>query len=136
MSLTAVIADDEESPLVMQRAFLSRKGYTIVAEKNHGGNLVELAVRHQPNLLLTDNNMPQEEGIQAVTELRAQGYTLPIVINSGKPFELTDTDHSWTPVEEQGYHPKLDVHLIAKPYGLADLERSIVRATSASIQTA
>jgi len=48
-----------------------------ILEAGDGLELIELVHQHQPDLVLSDWNMPNLTGIEALTRLREQGETVP-----------------------------------------------------------
>lgn len=47
-------------------------GFSVVAEAGNGGEAVDLAMVHRPEIILMDISMPSKNGIQIITELRSQ----------------------------------------------------------------
>jgi two-component system NarL family response regulator len=72
-SIRILLADDH---LVMRqglRELLGRQaGLTIVAEASNGHEAVELFRKHRPDILLTDIEMPQMDGITALAAIRTE----------------------------------------------------------------
>ncbi|KMN84082.1 LytR/AlgR family response regulator transcription factor, partial [Chromobacterium violaceum] len=70
-TLTALIADDERLMREQLRAALERvwPELEIVAEARDGGQAVELARAHRPDLAFLDITMPVQSGIAAAMEL-------------------------------------------------------------------
>lgn len=76
-----LIADDEPITRTLVRLLLERDGYAVV-EATTGRQAVDLAIRHQPELIVMDLNMPQMDGYDAISELRRiPGFAdTPIVV--------------------------------------------------------
>lgn len=74
-AIRVVIADDLKLQRQMVKAsFASEDRFRIVGEAATGAELVEVAKREKPDLVLTDLNMPVLDGAQAV---RILSFTLP-----------------------------------------------------------
>ncbi|MFA5100606.1 MAG: type II/IV secretion system protein [Candidatus Omnitrophota bacterium] len=76
-----LIADDEEDILKILEKRLTDSGYAVTKAVN-GKEAVELAVKDQPDLIITDAMMPVMDGFEAVKMLRARLQTagIPIIM--------------------------------------------------------
>lgn len=78
--IRVVIADDVLSMrLLLRRILLPSEGFEIVAEAEQGEQLVELVRRNQPDLVVTDVDMPVMDGLEATRKIVAQS-PVPIVV--------------------------------------------------------
>lgn len=82
---TVLVADDSETILLLMRTRLELAGYEVQTAAD-GQEVTEL-VRgghpdHLPDLLLLDAMMPRKSGIDALRELRAEGFQTPALIVS------------------------------------------------------
>ena len=59
-----------------------------IIEANDGLELIDLVYAHQPDLVLSDWNMPNLTGIEALERLRAQGETVPFGFVTSEGSEL------------------------------------------------
>jgi two-component system response regulator MprA len=78
-----LVADDSETILLLLRTRLEMEGHEV--ETAADGQQVMDAVRAaaaQPDLLLLDAMMPRVSGIDALRELRAEGFDMPALIVS------------------------------------------------------
>jgi two-component system, OmpR family, alkaline phosphatase synthesis response regulator PhoP len=66
-----LIADDEPDILEIIQFNLQAEGYEVVSAKN-GDEAIELAKKHQPNLIILDIMMPGKNGIDVCNILRMQ----------------------------------------------------------------
>ena len=64
-----LIAEDNDDSRVMLRVFLESHNYFVVEARN-GEEAVRLAEREKPDLILMDLNMPEMDGISAVSLIR------------------------------------------------------------------
>ena len=103
--LTALIADDERLMREQLRAALERvwPELDIVAEARDGGQAVELAREHRPDLAFLDITMPVQSGIAAAMELDG---LCPVVFVTAydqyaiQAFEEGAIDYLLKPVED------------------------------------
>lgn len=93
MPLVALVVDD--SMLIRHTVcrFLEERGFSVVSASN-GLDAMELLKRVQPDLVVTDMQMPKMSGSELISALRSQPSTarLPIVIVAGRQsgFEKTE----------------------------------------------
>ena len=80
----ALIADDEDEVRRLVAEILAEVGFDTVAARD-GLELLELAARHQPHLIVADVMMPKMDGYTAVARLRGQPATagIPIIMLTG-----------------------------------------------------
>jgi two-component system alkaline phosphatase synthesis response regulator PhoP len=65
-----VIADDEPDILEMMEYNLSKEGYTVYCASN-GKEALEMVEEHKPVMVLLDIMMPEKDGVEVCTLLRA-----------------------------------------------------------------
>ncbi len=82
--LLALIADDEDEVRRLVGEVLAEVGFDTVTARD-GLELLELAARHQPHLIVADVMMPKMDGYTAVARLRGQPATarIPIIMLTG-----------------------------------------------------
>lgn len=68
---TVLIADDDRNTRLLVRTVLAHAGHTVLEAKD-GSEALELAVTHQPQLILLDLSMPSMSGPEFLRALRAQ----------------------------------------------------------------
>lgn len=80
---TILCVDDEPTQLTLLRLALSRVGYNIL-EAADGQTGVQLAIEHQPNLIIMDLMMPGMDGATAIWHLKQNAATqhIPILVLS------------------------------------------------------
>ena len=79
-----LIADDQRLFAEALEAILSTDGrITVVARAADGGCAVELALEHQPDVVLMDIAMPVLDGFAATEQIRAQVPDARVIILSG-----------------------------------------------------
>jgi two-component system, OmpR family, response regulator len=80
---TVLVADDSETILLLMRTRLELAGYEVLTAAD-GQEVTELMRNGQPlpDLLLLDAMMPRKSGIDALRELRAEGFETPALIVS------------------------------------------------------
>ncbi|MFY9932360.1 MAG: response regulator transcription factor [Streptosporangiaceae bacterium] len=81
MSISVLLADDQ--PL-LRRGFRmileTEDDLTVVAEAGHGGEAVELARQHHPDVVLMDIRMPGTDGIEATRQIAAAGNQVRVLV--------------------------------------------------------
>ena len=83
MDRTIVIADDEYSARKMLRMHLEQlEGYTIVGEASNGQKALELFRNLQPDILITDIQMPIMNGLDLVEAVRKEKEDQIVIILS------------------------------------------------------
>jgi len=93
MSLVALVVDD--SMLIRHTVcrFLEERGFSVESATN-GLEALEVLKRVQPDMIVTDMQMPKMSGSELITALKSQPSTakIPIVIVAGKQsgFEQTE----------------------------------------------
>lgn len=80
---TILIVDDHGDTRDVFRYFLERNGYRVLQAED-GPPVLDLARKHQPNLIFLDIAMPRLDGISVARQLRADPDTFltPIVVLS------------------------------------------------------
>jgi DNA-binding NarL/FixJ family response regulator len=81
VSISVLLADDQ--PL-LRRGFRmileTEDDLTVVAEAGHGGEAVELARQHHPDVVLMDIRMPGTDGIEATRQIAAAGSQVRVLV--------------------------------------------------------
>ena len=80
----ALIVDDESHVRTFVRLLLREVGIEECWEAADGAAALDLVVRHQPQLLLLDVNMPQMNGIELLGRLREAQSDIPVIIVSAQ----------------------------------------------------
>ena len=86
-----LLADDEPNNLKDLFDVLYKENYDILLASN-GREAVELALRHKPNAIIMDWDMPVMNGLDAVMILRSNHETklIPVIMATGKMVTTTD----------------------------------------------
>jgi len=122
MGKRILVIDDEETLLELIANVLSLKDYDISTHSSVG-NIVQLAIDHNPDLIIMDHLMPEKNGDELCHELKSDGRTkhIPVIMSTAqallkeptggdplfirpddfliKPYELdelTEKVHEWT----------------------------------------
>jgi two-component system, NtrC family, response regulator AtoC len=74
-----LIVDDDKDTQAQLREILSREGYDIDTAAN-GQAALEVATRRAPDLVMSDINMPELDGLSLLGELRSRGYDMPVIL--------------------------------------------------------
>ena len=80
---TVLCVDDEPTQLMLLRLALSRAGYDVL-EASDGQMGVEMAAKHQPDLIIMDLMMPKMDGATAIWHIKQNDATeqIPIILLS------------------------------------------------------
>jgi len=76
---TVLLTDDNEDMQELVQLVLKRAGYGLITATD-GVKAVEAALKHKPDLILMDLNMPNMNGFEATRQLRQKGFANPIVV--------------------------------------------------------
>jgi CheY-like chemotaxis protein len=79
-----LIADDDEVVRGSLVAVLRSEGYE-VDEASNGIEAVSLALKHKPDLVLLDLNMPHADGWSAFNQLDRLSPLLPVIVITARP---------------------------------------------------
>jgi EAL domain-containing protein (putative c-di-GMP-specific phosphodiesterase class I)/FixJ family two-component response regulator len=81
--ITVLIVDDTQYNLLLLSVMLSNQGYEVLSTTN-GMSAIDLAITHQPNLILLDIKMPEMDGYEVCTKLKNNFLTkeIPIIFIS------------------------------------------------------
>jgi two-component system, response regulator PdtaR len=113
------VADDEPDMRDYFERMLPRMGHQVVSVAENGRQLVEHCLALRPDLVITDINMPELDGI-AAAEVIFKQCPIPVILVSGyhdrELIERAEADHI------QAY--------LTKPIKKADLEPSIALAVA------
>jgi two-component system cell cycle response regulator DivK len=66
---TILVADDKPSNRELIRVILESSGHQVI-EASNGREAVDLALEHEPDLLLLDLQMPELDGFNVLSEVR------------------------------------------------------------------
>ena len=118
-----LVADDSETILLLMRTRLEMAGYEVETAAD-GQEVMDALHRESENggldILLLDAMMPRKSGIDALRELRAEGFETPVLIVSAHQDE--EDAEAPTGVEVSGY--------VAKPIDFEALFKTIAELTS------
>jgi len=76
---TILIVEDNEKNMKLARDILRAKGYAVLEAVN-GLDGVALALQHRPDLVLMDIQLPDINGIEAFTRIRADATTAQVPV--------------------------------------------------------
>ncbi|MEO6625135.1 MAG: response regulator, partial [Burkholderiaceae bacterium] len=76
---TILIVEDNEKNMKLARDVLQAKGYTTLEAVN-GEDGVRLALQHIPDMVLMDIQLPDINGVEAFTRIRANAATAAVPV--------------------------------------------------------
>ncbi|HKR59877.1 MAG TPA: response regulator [Pyrinomonadaceae bacterium] len=69
-NLTVLVVEDNDDARYLMRLELERLGY-LVNEADNGVKAVEIALREHPDIILMDLTLPEMDGLEATSRIRA-----------------------------------------------------------------
>lgn len=92
---TILIADDETHILNVLSIKLTNAGFNVLLAED-GTQALEMATAHQPDLIITDYQMPHLSGIELCTRLQADAGTcgIPVVMLTARGFAINDAERA------------------------------------------
>jgi len=114
-ALRVVIADDEADIRSTLVDVLSRRGCTVTSVATASALTAHLSsLRDAPDILVMDNNLPDQQGFQLIPEITKMYPSLRIILASGLPPDL-----------EPGFSLPEHVQVLNKPFSFVDIVRML-----------
>ncbi len=90
---TILVVDDENYIVHVVSLKLKNAGYTVIAARD-GEEGYHIALEEQPDLIITDYQMPYMTGIEMCEKLRQHDETsnIPIMLLTARGLSISDTD--------------------------------------------
>lgn len=87
---TILIADDEIAILHVITIKLKKAGYNVLGASN-GIEALDTAIKHKPDLIITDYNMPGLSGLELCSKIRHNSETkdIPAIMLTSHSFEIS-----------------------------------------------
>ncbi len=122
---TILIVEDNEKNMKLARDILQAKGYATLEAVN-GEDGVRLALAHLPDLVLMDIQLPDINGIEAFTRIRANADTkaIPVVAFTA----------SVTPLDRNRITGAGFDDFIGKPINLKEFLATVKRAVEGRVE--
>ncbi len=115
--LRIAVAEDEPEMREYYRRILPQLGHEVVAVAEDGRDLIEQCRTSQPDLIITDIQMPGMDGVDAVHEICRERPIPVIIVSAHHEPELVD----------RALHEQILAYLV-KPIKRSDLEPAIALA--------
>jgi len=100
-----LIADDYELTVTMLTNILTEVGYDVVST-NDGKNVVEKIQAENPDLLILDVYMPEQDGIQTLIKVKQLWPGLPVISISGGGKYGLDYSNEMKDLGSHAFFPK------------------------------
>src|SRR5262245_33011075 len=113
-----LVVEDNEKNMRLFRDVLLATGHRTL-EANTGGQAVELAIAHVPDLVLMDIQLPDIDGIQALGRLRADERTTAVPVVALTAQAMEGDRERFLAAGFDGY--------LSKPVNVADLIATVKR---------
>jgi two-component system nitrate/nitrite response regulator NarL len=112
--LRCLLVDDSEAFLASASRFLSAQGLEVVGRASYGDEAVRLAEQLEPDVILVDVQLGDEDGLEAARRLSAIPYAPQVILISSHPQD--DLAELIADSPAAGFLPKsaLDAEAIAK----------------------
>lgn len=121
-----LVVDDEYTIRDFVAGVLGDAGYAVETAANAAEALEKIHEQHF-DLLLTDYQMPRKTGFELISQMRADGREIPVVMMTGRTAELF------------AKHPDIQVSaVLSKPFMLSellDLTASVLRSIGQTATT-
>ena len=113
-----LVVEDNEKNMKLFRDVLLAAGYRTLAATT-GGQAVELAAEHSPDLVLMDIQLPDFDGVEALGRLRADGRTASVPVLALTAQAMEGDRERFLAAGFDGY--------LSKPVNVADLVAVVKR---------
>ena len=130
-SLRIVIADNESIIRMDLKELLEEAGHTVVAEAADGIKAVELARKHQPDLVIMDIKMPEMDGITAAKTISNERLAPVLLLTAYSQKEIVEKAkdsgvlaYLVKPVKEANLFPAMEIAL-SRFQEFTDLEKEL-----------
>jgi two-component system chemotaxis response regulator CheY len=81
--LTIMIVDDNDMMRTLLRGIVRSGGHEVIGEASNGTTAVEMAERLKPDVVCLDVIMPGKDGLEALTEIKANRPDTTVVMITG-----------------------------------------------------
>jgi two-component system cell cycle response regulator DivK len=115
-SAQVLVVEDNEKNMKLFRDVLQASGYRLL-EATTGERALELAVEHEPNLVLMDIQLPDVDGVEALGRLRANERTASIPVVALTAQAMQGDRERFLDAGFDGY--------ISKPVNVVDFVRTV-----------
>ena len=100
--MVILIVDDDELVRRVVKELLEDLNFSVIETKSAREALELMRDRIQLDLVISDVNMPEMDGLQLVQELKSMRPSLPIILMSGRPFKDQNYPFLAKPFTRQG----------------------------------
>ncbi len=104
-----LIVDDEKNTFMLLKKLLEQEFFIDYAHNGKEG--LQLFMKNQYDIIITDNNMPVMSGMELIREIKKINTDLPIVLITGDRFIIPEFD---------------DVQILYKPFNMNTLKDLII----------
>lgn len=109
-----LVVDDCPLTRTLVARALDRLGYSSLTCRNGDAGLARIS-SYSADLVITDQNLPGRSGLEFISELRARGNSVPIILMTGEVGAL----------KEPGRRNLSPLRRLEKPFLLEDLRRAV-----------
>ncbi len=119
MSATILVADDEAHILHVVSMKLRNAGLEVITAVD-GEEALELCLAEQPDLLITDFQMPYMTGLELCVALREQGKEIPAILLTARGFDISPDEVAGTGITAVLAKPFSPREVLAKVQSLLE----------------
>jgi len=128
--IKTIIVDDEELARERVRRFLAENNnFKVVAECRNGKECIEAILKHKPDLIFLDIQMPEMDGFEVLHQLKDDLPTIIFVTAfdeyAVKAFEVQALDYLLKPFDRKRFNLALERVLKSKKSDEKDFEKKI-----------
>ena len=91
-SKTALVVDDVTLMRTILKNYLTKMGFSVVAEASDGAEALEKCRAHSPDLITMDLSMPGMKGVAAIKAIRSFNSNVKIIVVSAAGFQQNVID--------------------------------------------
>ena len=115
--MRVVVVEDDVQLRTVLAVFFRSMGAEVLAQSGDGQEALDVLDTIQPDLILTDCQMPRVDGISMVRQLRERGDRTPVIMMSGR----TDPD-----VQSEAMEAGVN-RFLTKPLSVGTLNLAIIQ---------
>jgi len=83
-----ILVADDHSAMRSCIVDILQKEFHVIAAVSNGDELIKAAITGNPDVIVSDVNMPRLGGVEAMLELRAMGVDIPFVLVTANPSDV------------------------------------------------
>ena len=137
--LRIAVADDEPEMLQFLEMALSSMGHKVVIQAQNGQELIDACRATLPDLIITDINMPEVDGLEAVKQIQGTGLVPVILVSAHHDPEFIQRaiqnhvlSYLVKPIKKKDLEPAISREVIEDAVGLPPV-RTVVEVEEGNV---